>query len=97
MKAAAIAVSSEDERLIRDQSMSISVTLRLHHRAGRVVIEVDIGILIRKGSSAGMRPMVRQTKNWENTAMNVLELLAMRLRLAQDQVKLHQVDVYAKD
>jgi len=91
--------------------MSISVPLRLHHQAARVVIEVDIGILTRKGSSAGMRPMVRQTKNWENTAMIVLqllELLVMRaavlspgtetpLRLAQDQVKLRQVDVNAKD
>ena len=51
-KAAAVAVHSEDERLIRDQSRPLPVPLRLHHRAARVVIGVGIRIHTRMGTLA---------------------------------------------
>lgn len=62
-KAAVVAVDSEDGPLIWDQSMTIPVPLRLHRRAARVVIEVGIAILTKKGCLAGMRLTVQQTKN----------------------------------
>ena len=73
-----------------------------------MVTEVGIRIPARKEGLVRMRLTVRQTKSWKNAAMNVLELVQMRavvlspgiekrLRLAREQVKLRQVDVYAKE
>jgi len=55
-----------------------AVPLRLHHRAACVAIKVGILVLTREGSLVGMRLTVRQTKNWKNAAMIVLELVHAR-------------------